>query len=251
MSILENIRALLPDFSKNERRLADHVLNYPLDLQRYNAMNIAETCNVSRSAVIRFCQKLGFTGYADFQRAVLSELENAPPQTISGGSCALDIYRSCLMELQEKADMNTIAAVSDLIVHSKRVLCYGIDHSGYSARQMAFRLLRSRIDASFVGVSSEFTPFSNVFGPGDTVIVFSISGQKTLAEDLERFRSRRVGVILFTMNTNASIKSLADHVILLPSAAHSNSPHLLDDMICFLYGIELVIEGVHKKLKSA
>lgn len=41
----------------------------------------------------------------------------------------------------------------------------------------------------------------------------------------------------------------SDHVFLLPSAAHSDNPHLLDGAICFMPAIEMVIESIQKKLK--
>lgn len=249
MTVLEHIQELLPDFSKNERRLADHILQYPYDLQRYTSINIAEVCNVSRSAVIRFCQKLGFTGFSDFQKAVLSEYESSKTENVSSDTTALGVYQSCIDQLREKADMKELSVIGDLVVHSRRILCYGNDHSGYSAKQMAFRLSRNHIDASYTNDSSIVRNYQDILGSGDMLMVFSISGQKIFAEALDIFRAKRVSVILFTMNVNTSLKNHADHIFYLPSATHSNSPYLLDDAICFFLAIEMVIENIQKKLK--
>ncbi len=250
MTTMERLQEMLPDFSKNERRIADHILKYPYDLQRYSSINIADVCSVSRSAVIRFCQKLGFTGFSDFQKAVLNELESSEPKDrSSSASTALDIYQSCIEQMREKTDHAELAVIADLMVHARRIICYGQDHSRYSAQQMAFRLERNRIDATFTGDSSVMRNYQTILGSGDMVVVFSISGQKAFAETLDIFRAKRVSIILFTMNVNTPLSSHADHVMVLPSAAHSDSDHLLDDAICFFLAIEMVIESIHKKLR--
>ncbi|MBR3359199.1 MAG: MurR/RpiR family transcriptional regulator [Solobacterium sp.] len=249
MTVMEKMQEMLPDFSKNERRIADHILKYPYDLQRYRSINIADICGVSRSAVIRFCQKLGFTGFSDFQKALLSELEVSKPSAGSAGTTVLDVYQSCIEQLREKTDPAELAVIGDLTAHARRVLCYGQDHSRYSAQQMAFRLARNQVDATYTGDDSVIRSYEDILGSGDMLIIFSISGKKALAEICDAFRSRRVSIILFTMNVNTPLTSHTDHIFFLPSAAHSNSTHLLDDAICFYLAIEMVIESIQKKLK--
>lgn len=249
MTVIEQMKQKLPDFSKNERRIADHILKYPNDLQRYSSINIADVCNVSRSAVIRFCQKLGFIGFTDFQKAVLEEYaETKDTAERTAGNTALDVYQSCIDQMR-KIDETELSVVGELTAHAHRVLCYGQDHSRYSAQQMAFRLARNQIDASYTGDGSVMTSYYDILGSGDMVMVFSISGRKSMVEMLDTFRAKRVSVILFTMNANPPLKNHADHIIYLPSAAYSDSPHLLDDAICFMLGIEMVIEQINRKLK--
>lgn len=251
MSTLEKMKEMLPDFSKNERRLADHILKYPYDLQRFSSITIAEVCNVSRSAVIRFCQKLGFTGFSDFQKAILTEYEMSKQTKESSGISALDVYQSCIVQLRDKTDRNELDAIADLTAHARRILCYGEDHSGYSAKQMAFRLSRNQIDATYTDTPSVFSAFSKILGSGDMVMIFSISGKKALIDRCDAFRARRVSVILFTMNVNAPLREHADHVFYLPSATYSESSYLLDDAICFFLGVEMVIERIQEKLRLA
>ncbi len=248
MTVLEKIQETLPDFSKNERRIADHLLKYPYDLQRYSSFNIADICNVSRSAVIRFCQKLGFTGFSDFQKQVLQELETEKPVSQPAGSTALDVYQSCIEKLRDHTDPAQLAMLGDLFAHSRRILCYGEDHSRYSAQQMAFRLARNRIDATYTGDSSVLRSYQSILTSGDMLVIFSISGKKSLLESIEIFKARRVRVVLFTMNVNTPLKGHADNIFYLPSAAHSNSSHLLDDAICFMLAIEMIIEAIQKHL---
>lgn len=249
MTVFEKMQQMLPDFSKNERRIADHIMKYPYDLQRYSSSNIADVCNVSRSAVIRFCQKLGFVGFQDFQKAFLAEYEEKKSDSSASDVTVLDIYQSCIEQMRAKTDQAELSAIADLTAHARRVLCYGLDHSRYSAEQMAFRLGRNHIDATFTGDGSIIDNYAKMLGSGDMLIVFSISGRKALTEILDSFRAKRVSVILLTMNINTPLSNHADHVLYLPSAANSDSHHLLDDAICFFLAIEMIVEAIQKKLK--
>ena len=64
MAVLEDLRNILPDLSKNERKAAEYLLQYPHDIQRRTSEAIAREADISRSALIRLCQKLGYQGFA-------------------------------------------------------------------------------------------------------------------------------------------------------------------------------------------
>lgn len=73
MTVLENMQAVLPSLPKNERKAAEYLLNYPHDIQRRCAELIAQDAGVSRSAIVRLCQKLGYQGWSEFKYAYLHE----------------------------------------------------------------------------------------------------------------------------------------------------------------------------------
>ena len=73
MTVLENMQAVLPSLPKNERKAAEYLLNYPHDIQRRSAEVIAQDAGVSRSAIVRLCQKLGYQGWSEFKYAYLHE----------------------------------------------------------------------------------------------------------------------------------------------------------------------------------
>ena len=73
MTVLENMQAVLPSLPKNERKAAEYLLNYPHDIQRRSAEIIAQDAGISRSAIVRLCQKLGYQGWSEFKYAYLHE----------------------------------------------------------------------------------------------------------------------------------------------------------------------------------
>ncbi len=250
MSLYETIETMLPEFSKNERKIADHILKYPYDLSRYGGDAIALTCNVSRSAVIRFCHKLGFTGYADFRKAFMEEPlpdRTGSEETTNG---VLDIYRNCILEMDRNVNRDELMAVSDLILHASHTVVFGQYHSGMSARQLSFRLNRQGIDSHAIDDLTIMENYTSILKQGDVAVIISITGQKNYEDHLRAMRQNRCPIVLITMTPTSPIAKYADHVLVCPTAIYSSSTYLLDEAICFFLMIEMIIECINKKITA-
>ena len=56
-----------------EQGLAEYILNNPQDIRTMNAKELAAAALTSPSTVTRFCKKLGYTGYPQFQLLFIEE----------------------------------------------------------------------------------------------------------------------------------------------------------------------------------
>lgn len=75
MSVLENLRRLLPELSSREARAARHLMaNYPI-AGLTTVADFAEQSGVSTATVLRLVKRLGFPVYSDFQVALRSHIE--------------------------------------------------------------------------------------------------------------------------------------------------------------------------------
>ena len=147
MTVLENMQAVLPSLPKNERKAAEYLLNYPHDIQRRSAEIIAQDAGISRSAIVRLCQKLGYQGWSEFKYAYLHEpalAASAQEHNI------LTRYENIIQKLRQGVSADQIQTIVQIIHRANRVITLGNYHSGMSAQQMAFRLNRSGIDSHFM-----------------------------------------------------------------------------------------------------
>ena len=60
--------------SKTEKRVSDYIRFHPDRTVLYSLQTLSEKCRVSDASVLRFCRKLGFSGYQDFKAALVPEL---------------------------------------------------------------------------------------------------------------------------------------------------------------------------------
>lgn len=260
MGVLHDLYEALPDLSKNERKAADYFLRYPRDVQRFTCDTVAENCGISRSAVIRLCQKLGFRGYADFKAAVLSdrseppvfpaEKNKIPAQEDAASPDVLSLYCRGFEQLRPLVGSPELEAIADLLLYARRVFTVGLDHSEFSSNQLTFRLNRLGIRSYAFYNPALMSSQLEIAEAGTVMVIISISGQKSYLPILESCRSNRIKTILVTMNPQSAAAKVADHVIVLPFLSHLFERYLLDDAVTFYLFIELLMEAIYKKKKN-
>ena len=248
MAVLEHLRQALPELSKKERKIADYLLEYPFDVQRFSCEAIAQACGTSRSAVIRLCQKMGYRGYAEFKYALVNEPQELRTASDAHPGGALQYYLDDLQALRPLTESAAMEEIADAISYANRVVTLGKDHSGLSAQQLAFRLNRFGIDCYAITQDSIMESYTDILKQGDVVIIFSISGNAKYEDLVTQYRRNRVKIILITMAAASPLAKLADHVVVLPFLSHTPSLYLLDDAVTFFVLIELIVEALNKKL---
>ena len=79
--ILEQIRQVYPQLTKSQKLLADYITNHYREAAFMTASQLARNLNLNEATVIRFAQRLGYSGYPDLIQHVrdLVHEELLPP----------------------------------------------------------------------------------------------------------------------------------------------------------------------------
>jgi DNA-binding MurR/RpiR family transcriptional regulator len=72
--VLEHIRTSYNHMSKSQKKVAEFLLTYGIDVVHLSASRIAELVNVNRSTVVRTAQALGYEGFVDLQADLQQQL---------------------------------------------------------------------------------------------------------------------------------------------------------------------------------
>ena len=73
---LDSLRGTLP---RRLQECADHVASHLDSIALSTVAEVARAADVPPSALMRFCQIMGFSGYAEMQRLFRRALSNTPP----------------------------------------------------------------------------------------------------------------------------------------------------------------------------
>lgn len=73
-NILEHIRTSYDTMSKSQKKVAEFLLTYGIDVVYLSASRIAELVEVNRSTVVRTAQALGYEGFGDLQADLQQQL---------------------------------------------------------------------------------------------------------------------------------------------------------------------------------
>lgn len=251
MDLLNQIRTLLPQLTPGERKAATYILEYPFDAVRFPSSTIAGSANTSRSNVVRFCQKLGFSGYSEFTYALDHSLKGMKhfSATQEQPEDAKNTLQKYLLEMEKMAafyQSTQLQEIAHLVVSARRILILGRDHSFFSAEQFAFRLNRAGIGAVPTSVDSVMGAYHDILDHRDVVIVFSVQALKESYEHLlKSYREKKAKIILITMSNTPPVAAYADQVVSLPSVARAYSSDMLDEAPTFYLFIELLMEIIH------
>lgn len=156
MSILKVLAGRLETFTGGERRIAEYILNAPEHMVTLSSSELAEQAGCSQSSVVKFSQKLGYSGYQQFKLALnkAKALEwHLPAGIIHGTIDASDAYMvvlqkligSKLLSMRESASANSEEVVEkalDLIMKAERIQLCGVGASSLVARDLSYKLLK-------------------------------------------------------------------------------------------------------------
>ncbi len=80
MSPLERIEHGIGTYTKAERAVADFFLEHPADVVGSTITSISDASGLSKTAIMRMCQRIGYSGYAEFRFSMEKYLNEARPR---------------------------------------------------------------------------------------------------------------------------------------------------------------------------
>lgn len=177
----------LPSFHRVERTIAEYILAHPTEVTTMSVQELATRIEVAESSIIRFCKRLGFTGYSDFKRGLLVS-EAAPAQPIftelkesdSMESVARKVFQSNIQTLQraiEQLDYDKVEQAADKIDNASKIIMLGVGASASIAEDFYIRLMRIGMNATMIGDSHLMQIAANLLEPGAVVVAVSHTGR--------------------------------------------------------------------------
>jgi DNA-binding MurR/RpiR family transcriptional regulator len=233
--LVDMLRNRYAEMSAGQRRIADCLVEHQDEAQFLTAAQLAQRVRVSESAVVRFAQFLGFSGYPDLRRAVRQNFRTRATnsQLIFSGRAGLmgqsDLIREIahrdarlVQETAHRLDPAALQACADAILAAGQVFVAGHRTSYALAEYLAFTLRQG------IGVG---TPLS--FGSGmvydiigsaratDVLIAISITPYAQQTIDILRAGNMQgLRCVAITDHPLGAPARIADDVLLFEPALH-------------------------------
>lgn len=263
-STAKSVMALLQNeslgFSNAEMHVVRQLLaNYPA-AGLTTISKLAQLSGVSDPTVLRVATRLGFSGFTDFQNALLTEVEahmRSPLTLIAdrARSGPHGIYQDFLeATLRQAESMRTTTAVADyaratamMCAPKSRIAFLGGRFSGFVAGLMQKSFNTIRADSYLVNGSAAHV-FDDLaeFGSRHLLVVFDYRRyQRDVISFARQAKSRGADVLLFTDVWRSPIAAFAD--LTLQSPTDTASP--FDTFVTPLLQVEAVIAGCAARLE--
>lgn len=208
-SVIASLGGELEGMSKNEKRIAHEILNSPAEITSISSQALAERCAVSQSSIIKFCQKIGLSGFPALKIALSAEVaRNEKAQQIHGdifsddslGLVAKKVFDSKVSALSETMKLNSnekIEAAVSLLERADRIIMIGVGGSALIANDLSSKL--TKFGKAVVQGGDSHIQLANLASltPDDLLIAITYSGKtKEVMVAVEYAYAQNIPVIL-------------------------------------------------------
>ncbi|MEM5582755.1 MULTISPECIES: MurR/RpiR family transcriptional regulator [unclassified Roseibium] len=256
--LLEDIRDRLDEFTATEKKAAHALMaNYPMQ-GLGTVAQFAEAAGVSSPTILRFVGRLGFPGFAEFQKKLRGELENqlnsplarsanmvGAPDRDPHVDQLLENVRETFAHLPKGELTGLIRLLAD---ERKTIHLIGGRFTDGLARYMAAHLRIVRPNVNHVaGQQGNWLDQLLGIGPKDVVVVFDIRRyQGEIIQFAEAAANQGATVALVTDSWMSPVGRIASYV--LPARVAVPSPW--DSSLALMAIAEVLIAGVTRENQS-
>ena len=251
MNTIELIRVKMEQMTRSEQRVALYILGHMNDIAFFTLDELARQTDVSTTTVLRFCRRLDFDGFKQFQYTVRTDLKYSPDlldkfhrtadnqlkdtllaQTVQQGiRCIQQSFREMPFEMIEEAVKR--------IAGARRVYTFGMRESQALAAYTYSRLLTVRGDVFLYqdGYTGNVEALLSATGEDVFVVFLFHRYTRQTLRILEVLKQRNVQIVLITSPPVEMVARLA--TVLLPCQVDANgiknsalAPICLADYLC-------------------
>ena len=256
MNVFEKMQLASTGFTKTDMQIYDFIVGHPSETVHMNIQEIADEVHVSKSAMLRFTQRVGYSGFSEFKyefsRYVHSGVSHSYDISYqSKFEEIVNIYEKTIAFMNKTIKEEDIKELIEMMLKANKIKLFGINSTGLSVKQMRNRFHKIAFDAEAV-TDPVLIPEIALQGKLDDLhMFFSTSGNTPVMVDaIKNASSKGIHTILITMNEKSKMSEFAEMQFLLPSTKMIMSDYFLDLQAINYIFIEIIISYLGEKLEN-
>lgn len=211
MTLSELINKYYDRLNKNDLYICQYISTHKKECSRMTIDELSARCNISRSSILRFAQKLSLNGYSELKVYLKLETErdSFTDRDILTEVC--DDYHQAIEDFKAR----DCRRICQMIYEANRVFVYGTGSMQNSvAREMQRKFLYlKKCIYTFDGVG-EMRPLFSMLTEGDVVVIISLHGESERALSCAKeVKIRNIPLISFTKMKVNSLARLSDETL--------------------------------------
>ena len=253
MNPVEKMNLYAENFTKTECVIYNYILSNPSQVVHGSIYDLAEWIGVSRSAILRFAQKIGYNGFSefkyDFSRYVHGGGFHVLTPNESRMTEIVQIYQKTIGLMTETLSEQQLDQLVDQMLAARRIKIFGLNRTGLSAIQLRQRFHKINFDGEAVTDYILIPEIANQGNEQDVHIYFSTQGvTPIILEAIQASKKKNVFTVLVTMNNHSKMIQYADMVFYLPSTKPVSSDYFFDLQPINMVFIEILLAYLGEKL---
>jgi RpiR family transcriptional regulator, carbohydrate utilization regulator len=220
-SCLITIRSLFPSMHEAEKKIAAIILEQPEVVVNMTVAQVSAKTGVAESSIVRFCQKLSFSGFAQLKINLAKNLKK-PEELIledinrndDSYTVTSKVFSSSIQALGDSIkmlDKIELQRAIDTLLKAKRIEFYGVGTSASIAMDAYYRFMRIGLNA-YAATDPHISKVSaNMLNSESVAVGISYTGRtKDTVRALEIAKNKGALTICITSYLESPIAQLAD-----------------------------------------
>lgn len=203
--------------NKNELEILNFCMKNATKIKEMKINDIATQTFTSAASIVRFCKKLGFSGFAEFKAAITLNTEESSKEHI-------DYYPDLFSDIDKSIELINEPIIDDvleLIHNANRIEFFGEGSSRIVCSEVAKKFRTIGKTAFNYDDNSMMYISANYLTPKDLIFAVSISGETSqILKALNIAKIRGAKIISLTDISNNSQSKLADKSLFITSTSY-------------------------------
>jgi len=214
------------DLSPSQRRIADCLQANINEAALWGVEDLAKESNTCVATVVRFAKKLGYTGYLEMRKALVSsakkqyqrgdQLLEAPAQA---AATLVEVARRDIRNIEllvQAVNEELLQSAAKLLKASRLRLVIGDGVSALMSRQLAYLLINTGVP-TMEGSPADFATQVGNLDSRDLLIAISITPYTRETLDAAAYaRKRGIPVLAFTDGVHSPLAKIANATLPIP-----------------------------------
>ena len=222
LTLIKDKREIL---SKSHKKVADFILDNPEKTAYMTASKLSDKTGVSEATIVRFAEKLGFSGYPIFQKSLLSYVKGKLTsiqrmeityEKMAEGSVLDRVLKSDIMHIEktlENIDKDQFEKAANAISSAKRIYITGVRSAAALAEFAGFYLHLIFDNVRLIKSTGGDDLFEQIMNIKDGDVLIGISfprySQNTI-KAIEYAKRNNATVIGITDSKNSPVATMSD-----------------------------------------
>ena len=243
MSYIELIHKHYSQFTKSEKKVADFIVSSGEKVLNQTLQDIKKTTMVGDATIVRFCQKLGYSGFSDLKIDIAKEGFSTVKTTSTSFIQTVENHlMDAIRDTAKIADETQLNEASQLIQAACNIYIFGIGASGLTALDTESRFLRGGLQARAVTDPHFQAMHASMASEGDLIIAISLTGKtKDIYDALMIAKKNNAKIIVISNYILSPIAQLGDVLIQTAIEEHLLNGGSLTGKVSQIFAIDLLI----------
>lgn len=244
MAILNELEKIYPKLPRQERKVALLLLQDPKKAQQMSITALSKLAKVSPATITRLVKRLECKNFYELKLRLVPTTGAEPTLKKSAQTLAQQVehfYAEVLTKTCERLDEATLKASVEALSNCRRVYVFGLGSSGYTANEVAQRLLRMGIAAFGMTESHKMYISSEIMEKTDVILVLSATGNTDEVNRAVALGQKKGAKIIALTGIEASpLAKLSDLVILVKNSNFVDNARFINSQFALMYVIDIL-----------